>query len=302
VLGNLVPYDVWVPRANAPGLSRDDHTLAYLIGHVKPDVTLDAARAEMNVIGASLDPARPEIGLGVEPLADALFSGPPAFFVAAAVLLLVSGLVFLIAIANLTNLFLTGVLNRRHELTVRRMLGAEHGRLARLLAVEATLLVLGGWALGLGLARLAGSALAYLPLPERGGIVPAFDASPDWRVFCFAFVTALVVATTIAVSRHMFAAARPFTRSSRTSVGHPVQWPRQRPRAYPAVVTSPLAVSRSRTRPRSMICEARSSRPRRRSSRRSGCAFSPGVISWRVMQALPPASFSSTNELPARWV
>lgn len=193
VLGNLLPYDVWVPRSNAPGLSRDDYGVAYLIARLKPHVSVKAANAEMTVNSMGIDPARPEIGLGIEPLMQAVYSGPPTFFVAAAAVLFVSSLVFLTAVANLINLLLTSVWNRAHELAVRQMLGANRAQVLALLAVETSLMVLGGLLAGLAVAVSVVKALRSVPLPERGGIVPVFDASPDWRVLCFAFVTAVAV-------------------------------------------------------------------------------------------------------------
>jgi len=197
VLGNLIPYDVWVPRRSAPGLSKNDRGLAYVIGRVRAGVSVDAAKAEMRVIGANLDPGRPAVGLGIEPLSAAIYSGPPLFFMAAGAVLLVCGLVFLAAVANLTNLLSASVVARAHELAVRQMLGADGRRIVRLLALEISLMVFGGLALGVFVATATIGAIATLPLPERGGVVPVFDASPDWRVFAFATTTALIVAGTL---------------------------------------------------------------------------------------------------------
>ena len=204
VLGNLIQYDVWVPRGSAPGLSRDDRGLAYLIGRLRPGLSVDAARTEMRVIGTNLEPGRPAVGLDVEPLASAVYAGPAPFFVAAGAVLLVCGLVFLAAAANLANLLLASVVARTNELAVRQMLGADRHRIARLLALEIVLMVIGGLALGGFVATAAIRAISTMPLPERGGIVASFDASPDWRVFAFAGATALAVASilTALLARH----------------------------------------------------------------------------------------------------
>jgi putative ABC transport system permease protein len=204
VLGNLLSYDVWVPRGSAPGLSRDDRGLTYLIGRLRPGVSVDAARTEMRVIGANLDPGRPAVGLDIEPLSSAIYHGPAPFFVAAGAVLLVCGLVFLAAAANLANLLLASVVARTNELAVRQMLGADGRRIVRLLALEISLMVVGGLALGGFVATATIRAIATLPLPERGGVVASFDASPDWRVFAFAGATALAVAGTLTalLARH----------------------------------------------------------------------------------------------------
>jgi putative ABC transport system permease protein len=98
-------------------------------------------------------------------------------------LMVVVVLVLLIACANIANLLLARTAARRHELTVRRALGASNARLAGHLIFESLVLSCLGAAIGLGLA-VWGSRLLVNQLSTLNRVM-FLDLSLDWRVLAF---------------------------------------------------------------------------------------------------------------------
>lgn len=96
----------------------------------------------------------------------------------------------LIACANVTNLFLARLEGRRHELAVRRALGASRLSIAAELLVEGTVVAAAGAVLAIA---LAAAALRILPGLNAAIGVPRLDeVSIDGRVLLVALVTTLV--------------------------------------------------------------------------------------------------------------
>lgn len=104
-------------------------------------------------------------------------------------LLSISGLVLLIACANLANLMLARAGARQREMALRLTLGASRLRLIRQLLAESLLLALSGAAIGIALAQGLGSVLiAYLGSAQDPAFLPTY---PDVRVLSFTFAVAL---------------------------------------------------------------------------------------------------------------
>src|SRR6266513_2685204 len=103
--------EMWVPVGQLSGQSswqlRGNHPGLYGVARLKPGITLEAARAEMNTIGANLEKQYNDSnagnGIGVRPMLEVFVSDirRPLWVLFAAV-----GFVLLIACANIANLLL----------------------------------------------------------------------------------------------------------------------------------------------------------------------------------------------------
>ncbi|HJR40471.1 MAG TPA: ABC transporter permease [Gemmatimonadaceae bacterium] len=160
-----------------------------VFARLKPDVTLEQARAEMRTIGARLATAYPETNarqeVYVEPLRDQLVGETRGPLV---VLLAASALVLLIACANLSNLLLARGVSRAREMAVRAAIGATRGRTVRQLMTESAVLAAIGGAGGVLLGWWATRAMIVMaPESIRGG-----DVAMDGRVLAFTVVVTLL--------------------------------------------------------------------------------------------------------------
>jgi predicted permease len=171
----------------------------FAFGRLKPGVTNDQARANLQTVFGQLEQAFPDDNKGRSagsvPLLDARLNpngqGGNQVVQISTILMVVVGIVLLIACANIANLMLARASKRRREIAIRLALGAARLRLIRQLITESVLLSMVGGALGLLLAYwlLDFLAAADLQLP-----LPIDDTlAIDGRVL--AFTGLLAVAT-----------------------------------------------------------------------------------------------------------
>ena len=107
-------------------------------------------------------------------------------------LLAITGLVLLIACANIANLLLSRGEARQRETAVRLALGASRGRLLRQNLTESLLLSASGAALGILIARGAATLLLRLLSSPRASV--HLDLAIDWRLLGFSAALAMLTA------------------------------------------------------------------------------------------------------------
>lgn len=185
--------DVFVPigQWNSGALKSRSAALGlHGIGRLKPGVTIEQARSDLNRVMADLAVAYPTTNRGngatVIPLKEQVVGNirPILLMLFGAV-----GFVLLIACVNVSNLMLARSTGRSREFAIRSALGAGRRQLLRQSLTESTLLGLAGGALGLIVAGW-GTKLALAALPTT--LPRAEEVVLDGRVLLFTFVVSLL--------------------------------------------------------------------------------------------------------------
>jgi putative ABC transport system permease protein len=189
------PHDIDIYRAMvlAPE-ERGRGQILYAVGRVKPEVSIERVRTELEAIRARIVQASPlpfldRHVLSVAPLQNRVIGESRRLL---SILLAAAGFVLLIACTNIASLLLARSSARQKEAAIRASLGASRGRLLRQSLVEGIVLAFAGGAAGLLLAhwglaaivRLTPQAVPRLAESRIDGWVIAFSLMASLATLC----------------------------------------------------------------------------------------------------------------------
>jgi putative ABC transport system permease protein len=196
IIGNLVTSPHHMSATMVTGRV---HRMTELFGKLAPGATLDQARNELRTVYATMvkdhAEAYPDNGgfrIETRMLRDQITSGARTVLL---VLLVASGLVFIIACSNVANLILARTVRREGELSIRAAMGASAGALRRMLLAESLLLCGAGAAIGVLVAQPLVQILARYASRFS---VRALDLTVDFSMLWVGVGLALVAAVILA--------------------------------------------------------------------------------------------------------
>jgi predicted permease len=210
------PPALWIPLAMEPAIEGKNSILhvpdsnwLYAVGRMKPGVSVTALQDKMSGSlrqflaaqpnysrngGSTIIPKQHVVivpgGAGIQNLQKQTGKG-------LYLLMTISGLVLLVACANVANLLLARGTTRRADTSVRMALGAARSRLIRQMLTESLLLGCAGGLAGLAVAYAGTRMILALAFPDSPQLPIA--ASPSLAVLGFAFLLSLLTGVVFGV-------------------------------------------------------------------------------------------------------
>jgi predicted permease len=202
-------FDIALPLCSHPAFhpedfyfARHDYLQFFVMGRLKPGWTSEHASAQLESISpgileatlpdgydATVLDAYRKFQLAAYPASNGISSLREKYDASLWLLLGITGLVLLIACANLANLLLARATSREKDMAVRAALGASRWRLIRQLLAEGCVLAAGGAILGWAIANVFSRSIVW----QLRGQDPTLQLNlgADWRVLAFTAVVAL---------------------------------------------------------------------------------------------------------------
>ena len=216
-LGSIFFYrdSFWAPAMMAQKFGRRaewrtdrGYALFNLYGRLRPGLTMAQAEADLNLVADGLaklyprDDADAKIQLTTE-VDGRYYAATRVIKYGGLLAVCVSGLVLLLACANVANLMLARAATRAREIGIRLAIGAGRGRIVRQLLTESALLAGLGGALGLAFAYW-GAGLIRATVPPVPYPV-SLDFAPDGYVLKWTLAVSLLTGVTFGLAPALLA-------------------------------------------------------------------------------------------------
>lgn len=199
--------EIWIPLTILPNAARDYHYLL-AVARLNPGVSIAQAQSEMSVIAGRIAELYPAIKKGWGAVVDRYLDRvvDPDLRLALTVLMWAVLAVLAICCANLSNLLMSRGTLRSREIALRMAIGANRGRVIRMLLTESLLLcvcgALVGIGLGYGLLKWIHNLLPPFYLPSEANI------AMDSRVLLFLAVVTVLTSIAFGLAPAIEAAPR----------------------------------------------------------------------------------------------
>ncbi|RXH55917.1 ABC transporter permease [Granulicella sibirica] len=211
-----LPIQTMPMLANALYVDDPEENWLYIVGRVKPGTAVPMLQEKVNATlrqiysekkvfsGEAGKIALPKVHATLSAGGGGIQSFQDGYASQLHLLMAISGLVLLIACANIANLLLVRGMARRTEMSVRTALGAMRGRIVRQLLTESVVLAAMGGLIGLVVAYAGTRMLLLLAFPGAARV--PIEASPSAAVIGFAFGVSLLTGVLFGVAPAWIAA------------------------------------------------------------------------------------------------